>query len=135
MNTSRFTSECFEQQSKVVNNTILFDQIRLCIISDYFPKTLSKVPKGVMEFFIRDGELAINYHNFETSLRGPSVPNSNVPGMDRKKLKIFLSLLEEQITSYPTIDYGNIIINYEVMENGEIDGSINIKTQIAHRRR
>ncbi|RRJ54799.1 hypothetical protein EHV15_35000 [Paenibacillus oralis] len=116
------------------NNLKLSDQIKLCIISDYYPKTLSKLPKGVMEFFIRDGELAINYHNVKTGLR--EQPNAlQGVGMTRKRLMTFLSLIEYKITQHPPIDYGTILINYELMDDGDVDGSIEFKTQVNHRRR
>jgi hypothetical protein len=116
------------------NNVNLFDQIKLCIISDYFPKTLSKLPKGTMEFFIRDGDLAINYHETELSLRGPAEA-PKIGGMTRSRLLTFLMLIEDKITSHPPLDYGNIIIKYELLEDGEVDGTIIIKTQVNHRRR
>ncbi|RRJ54820.1 hypothetical protein EHV15_35105 [Paenibacillus oralis] len=116
------------------NNQNLYDQLKLCIISDYFPKTLSKMPKGTMEFFIRDGELAINYHIKKANLRGPVPINTSV-GMSRGKLLSFLMLVEDNITAQPTIEYGSIIINYELLEDGDIDGDIEFKTQVNHRRR
>ncbi|MGV2886152.1 hypothetical protein [Paenibacillus taichungensis] len=116
------------------HNQNLYDQIKLCIISDYFPKTLSKLPKGVLEFFIRDGELAINFHTTKTSLRGPA-PIVESTGMTRGKLLTFLMLVEDKITAHPAIDYGSIIINYELLEDGEVDGDIEFKTQVNHRRR
>jgi len=121
-------------ETGVLNNLKLYDQIKLCIISDYYPKTLSKMPKGIMEFFVRDGELAINYHETHLSLRGTDTPKKN-EGMSRSKLLTFLEMLEARITSYPPIEYGSIIINYELLENGDVDGTIIIKTQVHHRRR
>lgn len=116
------------------SNQNLYDQIKLCIISDYFPKTLSKQKKGTLEFFIRDGELAINYHTTKTSLRGTEQTVLS-GGMTRGKLLTFLMLIEDKITTFTPIDYGSIIINYEILEDGEVDGDIEFKTQINHRRR
>lgn len=116
------------------NNHNLYDQIKLCILTDYFPKTLSKLPKGTMEFFVRDGELAINYHSTKASLRGTSTLSQS-GGMSRSRLITFLMLIEDRITAHPVIDYGNIIITYELMEDGDIDGEIEFKTQVNHRRR
>jgi hypothetical protein len=122
-----------ESFSQKINNEKLFDQMKLCIIADYFPKTLSKMRKGTMEFFIRDGELAINYHITKTSLR--STQPSTDGGMRRSFLLTYLELLEGKITSHPAIDYGTIIITYELLEDGDIDGDIEFKTQVNHRRR
>lgn len=124
-------NDVFNSQKSNIN---LYDQIKLCIISDYFPNTLSKVPKGTMEFFIRDGELAINYHTIKTSLRGPIEVLTGV-GMTRSRLLTFLMLIEDKITSYPAIDYGSITITFEMLPDGEIDGTIEFKTQVNHRRR
>lgn len=115
-------------------NENLYDQIKLCIISDYFPKCLSKQPKGTLEFFIRDGELAINYHTSKASLRR-TAPTVYLGGMNRSKLLTFLMLVEERITAHPAIEYGSIIINYELLEDGDVDGDIEFKTQVNHRRR
>ncbi len=116
------------------NNENLYDQIKLCIIADYFPRTLSKLPSGTMEFFVRDGELAINYHTTKFALRGPK-QGLAAEGMNRSKLLTLLLLLEDQITGHPAMDYGSITITYELLENGEVDGEIEFKTQVNHRRR
>jgi len=117
------------------SNQNLFDQIKLCIVADYFPRTLSKLPKGIMEFFIRDGELAINYHTTKSSLRKGVLGATATGGMSRSRLLTFLMLIEDKITAHPAIDYGNITIKYELMEDGDIDGEIEFKTQVNHRRR
>lgn len=118
----------------IKNNKNLSDQIKLCIMTDYYPKTISKLPKGTMEFFVRDGELAINYHTTKTRLRG-SAPVIKLGGLSRSKLNTFLMLVESVIQEHPYIDYGTIIINYEILDDGEVDGEIEFKTQVNHRRR
>lgn len=123
-----------EKKTACKNNFILYDQIKLCIMTDYFPKTISKCPKGEMEFFVRDGELAINYHRTKVGLRNSSAPMIG-NGMNRSRLLTFLDLIEDKITEQPIIDYGTIIIAYELLDDGDVDGWIDIKTQINHRRR
>lgn len=115
------------------NNVNLFDQIKLCIISDYFPHLLSVEPEGTMEFFIRDGELAIHFLDIEMVLGAPIQPLKKV-GMKRSHLKTFLMLIEEHLTSFSAIDYGNIIIDYKMDDEGNFNLKMKYRKQVNHRR-
>jgi hypothetical protein len=115
-------------------NEQLFDQIKLTIMTEYFPTELSKSPKGSMKFFVRDGELAISYHQNRISLLDKE-EQPEIGGMKRSQLFTLLTLIEGKFTSLAPIEYGTIVITYELLEDGQISGEILVETQINHRRR
>ncbi|SDX73816.1 hypothetical protein SAMN05518848_11328 [Paenibacillus sp. PDC88] len=87
-----------------------------------------------MEFFVRDGELAIHYHEIEVML-GTPIQQPHGCGMKRSHLITFLMMIEEQITSFTPIDYGSIIITYEMNNKGNFKAKMKFRQQVNHRRR
>lgn len=117
-----------------VNNEILYDQISKLLINEYYDRQLSKSQSGSIEFFVRDGKVAINFYEKTASLIRGRVKSAEV-GMSKNGLKYFLLLLEDSFEELKPVDYGYLFISYSVDEAGNLlEGQILLKEEIHYNR-
>ncbi|ODP26670.1 hypothetical protein PTI45_03988 [Paenibacillus nuruki] len=125
------------------NNTKLFQQIKAELLAFESTKMMATLAKHERKFFVRNNQLHISYNQISIPLgittsvavekENPD-SNTELVGLDRKKLKTYLILIENTLTNIDPIDYGEITLGYEIQEDGSVNGNILIQTQVNHSR-
>lgn len=125
------------------NNKTLFMQIKAELLNMESTKMMAALTKHERKFFVRNNQLHISYIQTSIPLGVTKVSsaekdkqdsNSELNGLDRKKLKTYMILIENTLTNIAPLDYGEITLGYEIQEDGTVSGNIFIQTQINHSR-
>lgn len=109
------------------NNQSLIDQIKLRI-QDTYIEQLKQYRKGTLEFFIRDNNVQIAYPTQEKLFVNGEVVDAPQSGITREQIKNLLKMVECALSDVE-LYYCTILIHYLLMDEKDVQGTVQIRSQ------